>query len=77
MAGKAPGVVPVSACVTMDIQSPGRPRGQLPGSGPVAREAVAAPVLPWRGGPSSPWVFKTGPRGARQSKPLGRFISFK
>lgn len=77
MAGKAPGVVLVSACVTMDIQSPGRPRDQLPGSGPVAREAVGCP------GPSLERrsLFSLGLQdrapGARQSKPLGRFISFK
>lgn len=64
MAGKAPGVVPVSACVTMDIQSPGRPRDQLPGIGSRGQGGCGLPwSFPGEAVPLLPGSSRQGPGG--------------
>lgn len=84
LAGKAPVLVPVSGSGTADTRSPADPEagwlavavpwpvagGQ--GGGDTRR---AAPAL--RSSPSSLWLFRDRGREGRQSKPLGKHISFK
>lgn len=64
MAGKAPVAVPVSARGTMDIQSPGRPRDQLPGSGHHGQGGCGLlQSFPGEVVPLLPGSSRQGPRG--------------
>lgn len=64
MAGKAPVVVPVSARGMIDIQSPGRPRDQLPGSGHHGQGGCGLPrSFPAEAVPLLLGSSRQGPRG--------------
>lgn len=79
LAGKAPILGPVSGSGTADTEPSADPEaGWLEVA--VAREEVACCRLQWpfpRCAPSSPWLFIDRVWVVRQSKPLGKCISFK
>lgn len=79
LGGKAPVLVPVSGSGTEDVRSPGTPRGRLAGSGRVQEEVTCCGLRwPFPGSPpSSLWLFRVRGRVVRQSKPLGKYISFE